>query len=308
MATVIQSNKQYTGTKVLPNIIDSISSTADKVAFLKKLYATVSNDTSYITSQNADALFGTLKAHRERVIADGGIVLSMAHTLRAIVFAAKNALSTANYSAWSPDFGLKLVGSTAVKMYDLSGRDLEASSGTMFKALDNNLNVVSTNATASMLRTSAFTGSAGIIIGSCSHDIDNGTSTLIRAPSLFQNAAGTGTQIANIENNIGNVARFSYTLASGTAANINYTQVGPNYSKYAGIVGLSVGSGSSYLYENGNQKATSATASKDLTGVAIYPGITISSANSFLNESWMINSTSQALAQALSMHLNKTAS
>lgn len=306
MATVIQSNKAYTGSKVLPNIIDGITTTADKTSYLKKLYASVQGDTTYITSANADSLFSTLKTHRDRVLADGGIVLSLAMTLRAIIFADKNTLTSANYSAYSAGFGVKLSGSTVVKVYDLAGRDQTAVTGSFTRTIDGNLNVVSASVASSLVAATAFTGGAGTIIGSSSNDVNSDATSLVRAPALLQNAAGTGSRYMDVENNNGNVARLSYMLTSGTVTSVNYNQVGANYLKYAGIAGISIGGGASTIYENGTQKSTSATASKDLTGLAIYLGSTISSANSFLNESWVINSTSTALAQALSVHLNKS--
>lgn len=307
MSIVIQSNKQYTGSKVLPNLIDSISNTADKIAYLKKLYASVQGDSSYITSANADSLFTELTTHRTRVLADGGIVLSLAQTLRAIIFAVRNSLTTANYSAVSPEFGVKLSGSIVTKVYDLAGRDQEVLAGSFTRTIDGNLNVISTATTSSLIsKAASITGGAGIIVGSSSHDINSDTTSLVRSPFLAQNAAGSGQSFASIENNNGNVARLSYVYASETAASLTYSQAGGNYLKYVGIVGISIGGGASTIYENGTQKAISTTTSKDLTGLAIYPASIISSANSFLNESWVINSNSTALAKALSVHLNKS--
>lgn len=306
MSVILQSNKRYTGSKVLPNIIDSITTTAEKVSYLQRLYSSVKGDTAYITTSNTDSLFNALKAHRDRVINDGGIVLSLAMTLRAIIFATKNSLTSANYSAVSPEFGVKLSGTNIVKVYDLSGRDQTGLTGSFTRTVDNNLNVISASVASSLIAPVPFTGGAGTIIGSSSNDVNSDTTSLVRAPALFQNAQGTGSRYIDIENNNGNVARLSYMFSSGTAAAINYSQAGANYLKYAGIVGISIGGGASTLYENGTQKSTSTTPSKDLTGLAIYIGATISSANSFLNESWVINSTSQTLAQDLSNHLNKS--
>lgn len=307
MAIVIQSNKQYTGSKVLPNLIDSLTTTADKLSFLKKLYASVQGDSGYITSANADSLFSTLKTHRDRVLTDGGIVLSLAQTLRAIIFSLKNSLTTANYSAVSPEFGVKLLGTSVVKVYDLAGRDQEVLAGSFTRTIDGNLNVISAAAAASLIsKAASLTGGVGIIIGSSSHDINSDTTSLIRSPTILQNGAGTGGSLINIENNNGNVARLSYVLGTGSSSSMSYSQAGAAYLKYAGIVGISIGGGATNLYENGTQKATSATASKDLTAIALYPASTISSANSFLNESWAINSNSTTLAQALSIHLNKS--
>lgn len=306
MATVIQSNKAYTGSKVLPNIIDGITTTTDKTSYLKKLYASVLGDSAYITSANADSLFSTLKTHRDRVIADGGIVLSLAQTLRAIIFALKNSLTTANYSAVSPEFGVKLSGINVTKVYDLAGRDQEVLTGSITRTIDGNLNVISAAAPASLIsKAASLTGGVGIIIGSSSHDINSDTTSLVRSPTILQNAAGTGTSFINIENNNGNVARLTYTVASGSTTTASYSQVGAGYLKYAGIVAITNAT-NMFFYENGVQKSTATTTPKDYTGIALYPASTISSANSFLNESWVINSTSTALAQALGIHLNKS--
>lgn len=307
MSILIQSNKQYTGSKVLPNLIDGISNTADKTAYLKKLYASVQGDSSYITGANADSLFSTLKTHRERVLADGGIVLSLAQTLRAIIFTVKNSLTTANYLAVSPEFGVKLLGTIVVKVYDLAGRDQEVLTGSFTRAINNNLNVISAVAQSTIQsKVASITGGSGLIIGSSSNDVNTDTTSLVRSPTISQNAAGTGASLALIENNNGNVARLAYTLASGSAVSVTYTQGGAAYLKYAGIAGISIGGGATTIYENGAQKSTSALASKDLSGTSLYPASSIISANSFLNESWVINSNSTTLAQALSIHLNKS--
>lgn len=309
MTTVIKSNKAYTGNKSLPNILDFVTTAAERKSYLIDTYAKVSNDTSYITDSNADSLFTKLTTHRNRVLADGGIVPSLAMTLRAIIFAAKNSLTTSQYTALSADFGVKMNGSIVTKVYDLAGRDHEPSAGAFTKNTVGSLTNVSASVISSLMHKAAkFTITSGMILGSSSDDILSDAVSKITAPLLLPNAAGTGSVLhGSVESNNGNQARFWYVLASGTQVSLNAPQVGEDYKKYAGLVGLSVANGSSYLYENGAQKTQSASASKDLSAVDIYLAAQISSTGSMLNESWVINSASQSLAVALSNHLNKAA-
>ena len=306
MTTVIKSNKAYTGNKTLPNIIDFATTTAERKSYLTDTYAKVSNDTSYITDANADSLFTKLTTHRNRVLADGGIVPSLAQTLRAIIFASTHGLTGTRFTALSADFGVKMDGSVVNKVYDLSGRDLEPLSGAFTKSTVGSLTNVSASVLSSLIhKGEKFAFTSGMILGSSSNDILSDATSRIRTPMIIPNSAGTGTAVAYIENNNGNLAKLSYMVANGTPVFLTTPQSEGNYNKYAGLVGLSIANGSSYLYENGVQKSQSASASKDLSETDTYLSAQISSAGSMLNESWVINSASQSLAVALSNHLNK---
>lgn len=306
MSTIIKSNKAYTGNKVLPNVIDFITTTSDRKSYLTDIYSTVNNDVSYITDANADNIFSKLKTHRQRVINDGGIVPSLAQTLRALIFSISNNLTSEKFTAASADFGIKIVGNAITKVYDISGRDLEIFGGSFTRANVGNLSNLTANITSTLMyKVAKFSLSEGVIIGSSSDDILSDTTSNIRSPLIFSNSAATGAALVSIENNNGNVARLSYTLSSGTATQLTSSQSGGNYKKYAGLVGLSIPNGASYLYENGVQKSVSQTPSKALAAVDAYLALQIASAGSMLNESWVINSASIDLAIALSDHLNK---
>ncbi|WP_338558078.1 hypothetical protein [Acinetobacter sp. KS-LM10] len=306
MSTVIQSNKKYTGSKALPNIIDSLTTTAQKIEYLKKTYASVNGDSAYITSANADSIFAKLKSHRERVIADGGIVLSNAMTLRAIIFAVKNSLTASVFSAVSVEFGIKTSGGAVLKVYDLSGRDLEPVDVSFGKSEDGNLIVLkNTSGTGTgMLTKTSLTAGSGMIVGMSSNDVNTDAASYVRN-TVYQNTAGTGNAFSIVENNNGNIGRLSYINVAGGFGYASFDQVGSAYKKYSGIVGLIIPTGG-YIFENGLQKGVQILAPKNNAGLAAYPAVVSNSANSFINESWVIVSESRPLAVDLSIHLNKS--
>lgn len=310
MATVIQSNNVYVGTKSLPNIIDSITSTSAKTEYLKKLLASANLDSTYITDVNSDAIFNTLKLHRTRVISDGGIVLSLAITLKAIVFAFKNSLTSSIYSAYSPEFGLKMNGSSVIKIYDLSGRDYELLSGSLERSIDGAMNVVKNLITSTMIsKQNSIAGGTGMILGACVHDADIAASSslTVRGMYMSENAAATGTGLGYLETNYGGQARLYYKRAADDVmTNLPYDQ-SVNYKKFAGLVGyLSNSNNRVEIYENGVIKAGATAPQKDISASSIYPAMSMLSLNSLYSESWIIKSTSQSLAIALSNHLNKS--
>lgn len=309
MATVIQSNNLYAGTKVLPNIIDSITSTTAKTEYLKKLLATSGGDISYVNDMNSGALFSTLKAHRARVVADGGIILSLANTLKAIVFATQNSLSSPNYSAYAPDFGLKMNGSTVVKMYDISGRDMRVLVGIFERSADLGCNVIKNLNSGTLIAESSINGAQGLILGSSLHDGDAGGSTTQTARGMYlsDNVGGTGTGIGSLETNNGGISRLYYKRpVDNTLTNLPYDQTA-NYKKYSGLVGYMSNSNTRVeIYENGVLKAGASAAQVDVSASNIYPVVSVPAVNSLFRESWLIRSTSQPLAIALSNYLNKS--
>lgn len=310
MTVVIQSNVAYTGNKALPNIIDIISGTTTKTQYLRKLYATVGGDTTYITDANSDTLFGSLKSHRARVMADGGIVLSLANTLNAIIFASKNALAAANYSAFSPSFGVKLVGNSVVKLYDIAGRDMKLYVGAFERAVDAGHNVIKNTATSTLIAESSLLGNQGMILGTSLHDADAGSSAVsqvVKGMYMSDNAASSGAGSGYLETNNGGISRLHYKRAvDSVMTNLPYDQ-STTYKKYSGLVGYMSNSNNRVeIYENGELKAGATIAQVDLSATNIYPTISALSLNSLVRESWLIRSTSQNLAQALSVYLNKS--
>ena len=313
MAISLVSNQAYSGSLSVPNVIDKITGLPEKTDFLKKLLAADGGDSSKITSENTDTLFNSLKAHRNRVAADGGVVLSMSKTLLALIFANTNSIASNGFAAYSAVFGIKISGSTITKIYDLSTNacDLTALVGTMIKATDSSYDVLKSNAATTYIsKTNAFiAASSGIILGGSSHDIDVGTAAAnsVRPIMLSQNAAGTGNPAAYIENNQGGIAKIFFTTTAGALSQVSFDQAGANYKKYSGITGVEKADGSSLVYENGVMKNSTAAVGKNWNGISLYPTISILALNSFVRESWAINSNSETLAQALGVYLNKSA-
>ncbi|WP_368567487.1 hypothetical protein [Acinetobacter baumannii] len=316
MADVIQSNVEVLVTKNFPNVLDGLTTTADRTNVLKRLYAGTGEDASYITDANSDSIYTKLNAHRLRVANDGGVVLSVPNTLRAIIFAIKNGIgatiSAADWSAYSPDFGVKFVSvgsATITKVYDLSGRDMRISLGTFDRSTDGGFNVLKNTAASTMIAEGFFVGGQGMILGSSLHDADSGSSAsqAVKGMYMSDNANSSGAGVGYLETNQGGTSRLYYKRASDSSMqNIGYDQT-TNYKKYSGLVGYMSNSNNKVeIYENGLLKTTSTMAQIDLSAVNIYPTISAPALNSLLRESWLIRSTSQSLAIALSNHLNKS--
>lgn len=319
MAATSRSNiRATTGTAIpttQPNILDYLTTTSDRTSQLKKLISTVpGGDVAYITDSNSDSLYNTLQNHRLRVAGDKGEVISTARTLNAIIFAAKNSITSANASAYSPDFGVKFNGTSVIKIYDLYGRDIEILTPTASFELteDSGLTVIKNLNQATMISKTAITGNAGMILGACAHDVDpSSTSTLtVRGMFMMDNPNGTGTGLGYLETNYGGLARQYYKTVGDVMTNLSYDQ-GTNYKKYSGLVGYLSNTGTSQgvprveIYENGSVKSGVSASQKDLSALLIYPTVSMTSLNSFFNESWIIRSTSQPLAIALSSYLNR---
>ena len=297
------------------NIMDSITSTNNRTTYLKGLLANIGGDSSYITDSNSDAIFTTLNTHRLRVEGDGGTVLSLARTLNAFVFARKNSITDpALYSAYSPNFGYKKSGTSVIKVYDLNARDFELLTPTASFELteDSGLNVIKNLNQATMISKTAIAGNQGMILGACVHDIDpSSTSTLtVRGMYMMDNPNGTGAGQGYLETNYGGLARLYYKTTGDVMTSLPYDQ-GVNYKKYSGLVGYmskietSQGVPRVEIYENGSIKAGSNADQKNISALSIYPTMSMLSLNSFFNESWIIRSTSQTLAIALSNYLNR---
>lgn len=311
MAAAVKSDGLYKGNKIVPNAMDYITETPTKTIFLKKLYALAGEDANYITDANSVDIFASLNNHRLRVNADGGLILSLANTLRALVFAKKNLITAANFSAYSADFGVKLLGSsnTVVKLYDLSGRDMKVLSGAVERSSDQGHNVLKNTAISTLIALTSMTGNQGMILGSSLHDADAGSSSSQAVKGMFMsdNAAASGVSLGYLESNNGGFSRLYYRRAAdGQTTNVSYDQTN-NYKKYTGLVGyLSNSNNRVEIYENGVVKGAATAAQVDISAATIYPTISALSLNSFLRESWLIRSTDQQLAIALSNYLNKS--
>lgn len=311
MSVSLVSDGFYIGDDVVLNSIYEIETTEKRTEYLKKLLVNVGGDATYITDANSDSIFTTLLNHYTRVVADGGKVYSLSGTLKAIVFSLKNSLTAALFSAYSPDFGLKLNGSSVIKVYDLNGRDFELlSTGSLERTIEGKLNVIKNLISTTMIsKVNSIAGGQGMILGACVHDADAGSASTqsVRGMYMSDNPNAAGTSLGHIETNAGGQTRMYYRRqADDTLTSLPYDQT-TNYKKFSGLVGYMSNSNSRVeIYENGSIKAGSTAAQKNISGTGIYPTMTMSSNNSLFSESWIINSNSQALAIALSNHLNKS--
>lgn len=313
MATLIISNKKYKGSKTLPHIMDFMVDVTEKVEYLQQLYSSVDGDVNYITTDNANTLLDKLSAHRVRVTSDGGVVLSLAMTLRAIIFADKHQLVESAYSALSPDFGVKMSGTVVTKVYDLSGRDQVPYFSDTNLTINNNLNVLTSTVadTAGFMQLSPLTGAAGMVLGSCSWDTQPTSAHYVCAPRVYSDGnnslgrpTGLGTPDLAVHNVNGSQAKVDFdSISSGFQT---LTKVNKDV-KYSGITAIVLANQKAELFINGvSVNSTTSVLPVDLTGKTLYSASIIKSANSFLSEHWMIASSDVELAKSLGVYLNKT--
>lgn len=306
MSIVVKSDLPYTGSKNLPNIIDFIVTATDKAQYLQKLISSVGGDMAYITQSNAPDLFSKLIAHRARVIADGGIVLSLANTLKAIIFATKNNLTSSSYHAVSPDFGVKTTGAKVIKLYSLGAVDLFPKTGDITKENNGNLNLLRMPASSSMLAAnlSTFTTSTGLVLGTSSYTVGTGLGSTLYSPSLYSNIETTGTSPGNIQSTGGSTVRLGYRKADGNGNSFLMSAV--SYHKdYSGTTFVLNSGGNISGYINDVEVKTVLSDAESLVGVPLYIGLSNSGDVSYLSEQWVIASNSGSLAKNLSAHLDK---
>lgn len=306
MATVIKSNQAYTGSRALPNLIDFVTTTADKVTYLKQKLSIVNGDANYITTSTADSIFTKLMAHRDRVIADGGIVPSLPMTIRAIVFASKNNLSAADYDAVSPEFGVKISGNNVIKVYSLTAIDKESYTGALTRTTNSGLQVLTCSETGGVIAKTPRRITGGLITGMCAWDVNADSKSYIRGSKLHDNPKGTSNEYAYLETNYGRSWTFVSRSAPYVTDSAAKSSVGDAYEKYAGVVGFRTPTANLFLIKNGVVEHTRQYVFEDWSEIDLYDAIYTNSANSFINEQWLIKSASQELAIALSNHLNKS--
>lgn len=310
MSTILISNKVYQGTTSLPNLIDRLTTVDEQSAFLKSLLNSDGLDSKAINPTNTPSLFNSLKSYRARVVADGGIVVSLGQTLNALVFANANSISAADYVAYSAAFGLKIAGNTITKIYDLSSNacDMTATTGSASKAIDSNHAVIKAVSANNFTSSKALVGAnGGYVLGASSHDnnVETGLTNSVRPITLALNASAGGTAPMTLENDNGGTAKIVYSTSSDVATTASFPTTGATYKPYSGVSALVQSGVAAKLYENGALKSSSGAVAKNMDAIGVYPSFTIYNAGSFVRESWIIRSSSEATAIALSNYLNK---
>ena len=154
MSRVWNSNKPYTGLIKLRNTIDLITSVAEKAKYIKSALEIESVNTSAISDATAASIFDSFYAHRQRVVADGGVVASNSKTIKAIHFATTNSLT--NYVALSAAFGYK-ASSVGVpsKLYSVSGATYDAIVDVPDRVLISGLDIIGNTDIASSITSQA---------------------------------------------------------------------------------------------------------------------------------------------------------
>lgn len=304
MSLVLKSNKAYTGSKQLINLIDLVTTDADKTDYVSTLYTTDGGDPNTIV--NPTIVFDKLKAHRQRVINDGGIVLSLPKTLSAIVLADNNSISNADFFAASASFGAKLTGSIVNKVYALGGYgDITVSGSGVSYSEDAGLHTignVSSQVTLSAAQTMTFDN--GTILGACTKEaLPDSTATHIFAPRLSYIDGGSTVLTNRLHNNRAANSYIEYETAS---TSVQLSLNSSYYKEYHGVAAVASWATGAEMFQNGVSRSTRADFGKNLSSKAITVSTVLNSSAGRLAEFWAIDSASHSLAQALSVHLDNS--
>ncbi|MEO4108196.1 hypothetical protein [Acinetobacter pittii] len=303
MSKTYYSNKKFTGLSSFGIALDEITTDADKMDFLVRQLDSIKADTSYLTTTTAPGIFNTLKNHVTRVQTDGGKIGSIAKTIKAIVFVAKNALS--NYVAASIAFGYKNAGSYLDKVYSLSGTNFDLkndSVNTADKDLDLDTVVNLNSGFATFAAPSTFTAASYLL----SMSAKTSTSTSNVQISMRDTANTSGHTIIMLRED---TATNTWIGCSNSSFVYNEApQAVPTpYTPFLGKSGRFAIGGTQVISYNGGiySKAVNTI---DFSSIPLYPAFAVGRANaivksSHMAEMWWIPNGSQALAHLLNTHL-----
>lgn len=318
MSTIIYSDKRYTGSLRLPNIIDSLDTAASKINFIN----TKLSNTQKLADDKALAVFDKAKAHRLRVNNDGGQVISLVSVIKALAFAESNNLSATMFSAHSTGFGVKVVSSgKVIKSYGISGIDLHQSVSDVNHAVMRDLEVYTAPGSSEMVADTPLVAGSSLILGSCMADYGiTSNNPYVSAPKLYTEVTKSndvvtpvGTSTAWMSANKGNTTDsyyLDYTATDNSIKNLfESASATSGVYRFAwdGLVGMIDSSSGISLYRNGSvSKTDTSSLAKNLAGSNLYLALQFFTVTyGGINEFWVINSSSTEIAKNLSVHLNK---
>lgn len=316
MAKVIQSNSRYVGSYLKKNIFTTLQSDADKIEFVKNMI--ISNKLNILDQFMANQLnvVSALSVHINRVQNDGGMIQSLLRLIEAYVFIFSNNLALSAISVTGPDFGVKVAsGGFVQKLYDIGSNfadqvSVDLANNNVYLVFDNEHAVEGYGDTPTKTYTKYLKATAGVsfpnlIIGvSAANKTNNNSSKYVQSPNLTSDLAGsTGWGYLQINNGSSN--KLTYRDGTGTEQSVVYsTAVGSGrYADYRGVVGYLKPSALPKIFTNGENIANGTINVGTIP--QIYHFSSLVQDTNFISESWLINSNSELIAQALSIYLTK---
>ena len=299
MSKVWMSNKPYTGLIKLRNTLDLITTTTEKANYVKNALAIESMDSLAISDATAASIFDSFYAHRQRVVADDGVVASNSKTIKAIHFATTNSLT--NYVALSAAFGYKasLVGVPS-KLYSISGATYDAIVDVPNRVLISGLDIIgNTDIASSITSQASLLAKNPIFALSGEHLVTNvgaiqlvsqntaAASGITTYESLALNALSSG--ITALVRNATDISS-SRSLSSGK----DYNKKGVSLFLAASQIELHipaiVPTPSTFSYTETR---------KDMSAVPVYVNAKTVGKNAIIREIWFVSNGTSSLAQKL---------
>tara|TARA_R100000935_G_C2838861_1_gene169824 strand:- start:3686 stop:4636 length:951 start_codon:yes stop_codon:yes gene_type:complete len=315
MSLILKSDIKYTGVVAARHILEFLVTAQEKTTYLKNMLSTINADSTYVTEGTAPLITDRLLAHVKKIQKKGANVLSMEYTLKAIVFITKNSLLENNYTSCSLDFGAKLNSSGGVISFYGIGDDsfTESAAPTLTKRVIQGENTLTanTNSLAYVGSDSLQSLSVGLIMGTCTAQ-NSATTTQDRSLSANLDEAGNPALLAyHTASRTATASSLSIVIPTTTAregAQIEVDGGGSDVNNKAGIVvKYEYGTNQNKVYRNGANilADTGSNIMFNLSSLSVRPQVQSAYIDSGMVESWLINSNDSALANALSIHLNR---
>lgn len=299
MSRVWMSNKPYTGLIKLRNTIDLITSIAEKAKYIKSALEIESVNTSAISDATAASIFDSFYAHRQRVVADGGVVASNSKTIKAMHFATTNSLT--NYVALSAAFGYK-ANSLGVpsRLYSISGATHDAVVDVPDRVLISGLDIIGNSDTASSITSQASLNAKNPIFAvSGEHLVNNAGAIQL----VTQNTAATSgiTTYERLELNAANSGINALIRNATDTSSSRSLSANKDYNKKG--VALFLAASQIELHTPALTPTPSVfsytEARKDMSAVPVYVNAKTVGKNAIIREIWFVSAGSSNLAKNL---------
>lgn len=304
MSKVWNSNKPYTGLIKLRNTIDLITTTTEKANYVKNTLAIESVDSLAISDLTAASIFDSFYAHRQRVVADGGVVASNSKTIKALHFATTNSLT--NYVALSAAFGYK-ANSLGVpsKLYSISGVAYDAVVDVPDRVLISDLNIVGNSDTASSITSQASLNAKSPIFAVSGEHLVNNAGAIQLVTQNTKLTSGV-TTYERLELNALNSGINALVRNATDTSSSRSLSAGKDYNKKGVAMLLAVSQ--IELHTPALTPTPSVTSytepRKDMSSVPVYVNAKTVGKNAIIREIWFVSNGTSSLAQKLAASIS----
>ncbi|WP_105243748.1 hypothetical protein [Psychrobacter sp. Marseille-P5312] len=315
MSLILKTDVKYTGVTKARHILEILQAASEKTSYIRSMLADVGADSSYVTDVTSPTITTKLLDHVKLVQEAGATVLSMHYTVRAIVFVLENNLADDSYACFSPDFGVSFFSNGNIdKVYGLAGSTgSELAQYPLKLGNDSNNNVlmpVKEDLGGVVVGDKTVAIDKGIIIASC-RKLDGKATPVtlisIRDANSISSILAPKIVFSKPEGSSNASIYLSDTKAVGGTGHTTGDK-SPDFFHMAGVAAkFEYGTTANKLYVNGEELISDSgdTTMFDLTTYSVVTQSGTPISNGWIAEQWVINSKSDALAQALSNHLNR---